>query len=166
LVLLGDGPEKSEVAEAIEAHDVADSVHLPGFEPYNRLPSYYGLAGAFVHASTREEWGLVVNEAMASGLPVLVSEQCGCAPNLVTEGENGYTFDPYDVPALAEYLRKFAQSPEDRQKMGEESAERIKDYAPAAFGSGLHHAAEAAVKEGSPSLSFVDDLLIKGLIYR
>ena len=52
-------------------------VLLPGFRQYDELPAYYGLAGAFVHASTTEQWGLVVNEAMASGLPVLVSNRCG-----------------------------------------------------------------------------------------
>jgi glycosyltransferase involved in cell wall biosynthesis len=47
-----------------------------------------------VHASTTEQWGLVVNEAMAAGLPVLVSDRCGCAPDLVEVGVNGFTFDP------------------------------------------------------------------------
>jgi 1,2-diacylglycerol 3-alpha-glucosyltransferase len=59
-----------------------------------------GLASAFIQASTTEQWGLVVNEAMASGLPVLVSERCGCAPDLVKNGVNGYTFDPYDIKEI------------------------------------------------------------------
>ena len=60
-----------------------EHVHLPGFKPYDELPFYYALANAFVHASTTEQWGLVVNEAIASGLPVIVSDRCGCAPELV-----------------------------------------------------------------------------------
>ena len=63
-----------------------NDVIFPGFIQYDELPAYYGLAKAFIHASTVEQWGLVVNEALAAGLPVLVSERCGCAPDLVREG--------------------------------------------------------------------------------
>ena len=58
----------------------------------------------FVHASTTEQWGLVVNEAMAAGLPVLVSERCGCASDLVAHGINGLLFDPYDVESFIAFL--------------------------------------------------------------
>ena len=81
---------------------------MPGFKQYDELPIYYGLAGAFIHASTTEQWGLVVNEAMAAGLPVIVSERCGCAPDLVENGRNGFTFDPYDVDALTHLMLKMA----------------------------------------------------------
>ena len=63
---------------------------------------------AFVHASASEQWGLVVNEAMAAGLPVIVSERCGCAPDLVREGVNGLTFDPCDVAELAGLMERVA----------------------------------------------------------
>ena len=100
LVLLGDGELRAEVERRIARLDLTDVI-LAGFQQYDELPAYYGLAGAFVHASTTEQWGLVVNEAMAAGLPVLVSERCGCAPDLVDSGVNGFTFDPYDVEGLA-----------------------------------------------------------------
>ena len=60
----------------------------------------YGLASAFVHPSTTEQWGLVVNEAAAAGLPLIVSERCGCAPELVRQGVTGFLFDPYDIDAI------------------------------------------------------------------
>ena len=80
LVLLGDGALRAQIESRIVRLDLIGRVMLPGFKQYEELPAWYGLARAFVHASTTEQWGLVVNEAMASGLPVLVSERCGCAP--------------------------------------------------------------------------------------
>ena len=101
LVLLGDGPLRPALCSQLHALGLDASVHLPGFIQYEELPVYYGLAETFVHASTTEQWGLVVNEAMASGLPVLVSNRCGCASDLVKEGENGIIFDPYKTDVIA-----------------------------------------------------------------
>ena len=93
------------------AADLAGAVILPGFRQYDELPAFYGLARAFVHASTTEQWGLVVNEAMAAGLPVLVSDRCGCAQDLVRNGVNGFTFDPCDVEELAGLMHRVAAMP-------------------------------------------------------
>ena len=67
LVLLGDGPLKTDICRLISDLRLNEHVHLPGFKPYDELPVYYALANAFVHASATEQWGLVVNEAIASG---------------------------------------------------------------------------------------------------
>src|SRR5262249_59830905 len=94
LVLLGEGEQRAKLEGLRDALGLRNDVSMPGFKQYDELPAYYGLASAFVHTSTTEQWGLVVNEAMAAGLPVLVSERCGCGPDLVREGVNGFTFDP------------------------------------------------------------------------
>src|SRR5438034_1892393 len=99
LVLLGDGPLRKTLNSQLSTLNLHPHVHLPGFKPYDELPVYYALASAFVHASTTEQWGLVVNEAIASGLPVIVSERCGCVPELVQD--NGSTFDPTNEHELA-----------------------------------------------------------------
>ena len=65
---LGDGPLRETLNSQLSTLNLNEHVHLPGFEPYDELPVYYALANAFVHASTTEQWGLVVNEAIASGL--------------------------------------------------------------------------------------------------
>ncbi len=78
LVVLGDGPLKTDLCRLISDLRLNENVHLPGFKQYDELPVYYASANAFVHASTTEQWGLVVNEAIASGLPVIVSDRCGC----------------------------------------------------------------------------------------
>ena len=86
LVILGDGPTRDAIRAAAAAGGVATRVHMPGFRGYDVLPAYYGLADAFAHVSTVEQWGLVVNEAMAAGLPVIVSTPCGVGRTVVTDG--------------------------------------------------------------------------------
>jgi 1,2-diacylglycerol 3-alpha-glucosyltransferase len=146
LVLLGDGPMRSELVSLINELELQSSVLLPGFKQYEELPSYYGLADAFVHASLREQWGLVVNEAMASALPVLVSRECGCASELVVEGENGFTFDPENAHQLASLLEQISSDSVDRVAMGEASAAIVDRYSPAAFAAGLQQASVCALE--------------------
>jgi glycosyltransferase involved in cell wall biosynthesis len=166
LVLLGDGPERDRVEEAIEAVGIEEAVHLPGFKQYDELPIYYGLAGAFVHASTTEQWGLVVNEAMAAGLPVLVSDRCGCAPDLVDEGRNGYTFDPNAADEIAEYMEAVARGRSHAERMGQASREIVDDWGPDRFGRGLQRAVERAREVGASASSFLDHWMLTGLMYR
>ena len=100
-------------------------VLMPGFKQYLELPLSYGLAQAFILASTTEQWGLVVNEAMASGLPVLVSDCYGCARDRVQHGVNGYTVEPRDVRALTGLMVRLAENEDRRRAMGEASASLI-----------------------------------------
>ena len=133
LVLLGDGPEKPAVLRAIAETNASEAVHLPGFKPFADLPVYYGLAGALVHPSTTEQWGLVVNEAMAAGLPAIVSQTCGCAADLITEWITGFAFDPYDEAALTRALATVSAPTFDRAAMGRAARTRIAEWGPAAI---------------------------------
>lgn len=166
LVLLGDGELRPSIESTCQALGLEGVVHLPGFKQYGALPAYYGLAGAFVHASTREQWGLVVNEAMASGLPVVVSERCGCAEVLVEDEGNGFTFDPYDVKALANRLLCMAHGKIDRSAMGLRSREVISSWGPEAFGTGMRHAVKAASSRTRFSTSLASRILLKALAYQ
>jgi glycosyltransferase involved in cell wall biosynthesis len=143
LVLCGDGPLRDALREQAARLGIADAVVFPGFVQYPDLPAYYGLASAFVHASAVEPWGLVVNEAMAAGLPVLVSRRCGCARELVQEGENGYAFDPADPAGLAGLMAQLGDDPKALEKMGVASRWRIEQWAPDRFAEGLWRAAVA-----------------------
>jgi 1,2-diacylglycerol 3-alpha-glucosyltransferase len=158
LVILGDGKLRGELEAKREQLGLKSHVLLPGFSQYEALPSYYGTAGVFVHASTVEPWGLVVNEAMASGLPVLVSNRCGCAHELVQEGWNGFTFDPADMKALAD-LMSFMAFGASRAALGAESKAIIANWGPHRFASGLKAAAEYAVAKGPARLSIWDAIL-------
>ncbi len=73
-----------------ELHQSA--VYLPGFRQIDELPRFYAHANAAILAITKDTWKLVINEATASSLPVIVSNRCGCAQELVKEGRNGFTF--------------------------------------------------------------------------
>jgi 1,2-diacylglycerol 3-alpha-glucosyltransferase len=144
LVILGDGPERGNLEAKRTAMGLDGTVHMPGFIQYEALPLYYATAGAFVHASRMEPWGLVVNEAMASGLPVAVSRRCGCAEMLVADGENGMTFDPADGGAMTDALWWLATHP-DRERLGRTSAARIAQWGPDRFADGLAGACGHAI---------------------
>jgi len=73
---------------------------------------------------------LVVNEAMAAGLPVLVSRRCGCYPDLIKEGINGFSFDPFDNDELFNRMKEIVDGKHDLTKMGRASVDIIKDYTP------------------------------------
>jgi glycosyltransferase involved in cell wall biosynthesis len=151
LVVLGDGPLKIDLCRLISDLRLNGHVHLPGFKPYDELPVYYALANAFVHASTTEQWGLVVNEAIASGLPVVVSNRCGCAPELVNG--NGFTFDPTNEDELATRLLEMASlSDQERKQLGDNSYRIAANFAPERFGEGLERAASVAM--GVPQKRF------------
>jgi glycosyltransferase involved in cell wall biosynthesis len=146
LVLLGEGPLQETLNTQLSALNLHAHVHLPGFKQYDELPVYYALAKAFVHASTTEQWGLVVNEAIASGLPVIVSERCGCVPELV--GNNGFTFDPVNEDELASRLFKMASlSEEDRKRLEGASRGIAANFGPERFGEGLEKAARLALSQ-------------------
>ncbi len=132
LVILGDGPLRGKLLRQRSRLHLESDVIFPGFVQYDQLPLYYGLAGAFVHASIVEQWGLVVNEALAAALPVLVSNRCGCVPELVHDGENGFLFDPLNIGELSRLLDLVSRTP-DLQKMGRRSRSIIQGWSPAKF---------------------------------
>ena len=166
MVLLGDGVLRPQLQAQIDHLGLKHYVHLPGFKQYDELPNYYGLANCFIHASTTEQWGLVVNEAMASGLPVLVSSRCGCAPDLVKEGHNGFTFDPYDINQLAGLMLKISSGQWDLVAMGQASQDIIADWSPQTFADNLSKAVEVALSSPLRKINFLDQTLFWALSRR
>jgi glycosyltransferase involved in cell wall biosynthesis len=159
LVLLGDGPLRETVHARVSTLNLDEHVHLPGFKPYDELPVYYGLARAFVHASATEQWGLVVNEAAASGLPVIVSNRCGCVPELVNG--NGFTFDPTNGPELSARLLQMATlSDQERQDLGENSERIVAKFSPARFGEALASASSLAMEVPRKRFEAADCVLL------
>jgi 1,2-diacylglycerol 3-alpha-glucosyltransferase len=161
LVLLGDGSLRSDLVRLVSELGLQSCVFLPGFKQYDELPAYYALAGAFVHASTVEQWGLVVNEAMASGLPVLVSNRCGCARDLVQENINGFTFDPYNLDQLAGLMVRISAEGFPLGVYGAASSRIIAGWNPDRFAQGLHQAVEAALAPPRPQSNIVDRALLQ-----
>ena len=104
LVIVGDGLLESEIKKQISSltDSIANRIHLFPFQDQQNIKLFYRLASVFVLPSKGpgETWGLAVNEALASGTPVLVSSRCGCAHDLVQEGINGYLFKSDDLMDL------------------------------------------------------------------
>jgi 1,2-diacylglycerol 3-alpha-glucosyltransferase len=164
LVILGDGPLRADLESLRSELGLEAKVLLPGFQQYEEIPTYYGLAEAFVHASTVEQWGLVVNEAAAAALPLLVSRHCGCSPELVREGENGYTFDPHDEIGLSARLRELAGDAGKRRRFGIRSREIVSAFSPRFFAEQLRRAAQSAPT--LPRTGAVDWALLTALSLR
>jgi glycosyltransferase involved in cell wall biosynthesis len=160
LVVLGDGSLKAELEGLRGRLGLDGLVMFPGFKTYEQLPIYYGLAEAFLHVSTTEQWGLVVNEAMAAGLPVVVSRRCGCAAELVSQGVNGFAVDPYDVVEIADAMRQIAADSCDRLGMGQASRRLIARWAPDRFARNLIAAAEAGLATPCPKPDLLDQLIM------
>jgi glycosyltransferase involved in cell wall biosynthesis len=117
LLVVGDGGERARLERA--ARERALPVGWAGFLNQSEIPAAYAAADALVLPSRSETWGLVVNEAMACGLPAIVSDAAGCAPDLVRDGETGFTFPCGDAPALAARLAALAAEPGAARAMGE-----------------------------------------------
>lgn len=129
LVIAGAGPLEKELKESVP-DNLTTFIHWHGWANYNKLPSLYHGASCLVMPSISEPWGLVVNEAMAAGLPVLLSEKCGCLPEFCHAGINGYEFDPMDIDQLSALMLKMSSKQVDQKAMGNESKNIIKNYTP------------------------------------
>lgn len=117
------------------------SVYFPGFRQIEELPRFYAAAAAFIHPAFEEPWGLVINEAMAAGLPVLSGSNVGAAEELIEEGETGWTFDATDLGAMASAMTRLASLPvADRLAMGARAADLLEERCPTrAFGQGIRN---------------------------
>lgn len=162
LCLLGDGEQKPaliakchelgliviesapwEVRENVEFSILNDecnqpAVYFPGFRQIDELPRFYAHAGCFIHPAMEEPWGLVINEAMACGLPVLSSNNVGAAEELVEDGVNGWKFDPTNVEELAHMMSRISAAEFPYSAFSSASCRILEERAPTrAFGKGL-----------------------------
>jgi len=167
LVLVGDGPDRPALEDHIARLGVR-GVLLPGYRRFDELPAFYGLASCFVHPALQDQWGLVVNEAMACGLPVLVSRAAGCHYDLVEEGGNGWTFDPASISEIAEGLVRMHRLPaEQRTNMGRRSREIIALWGPDQFAEALRktvNAGMAYARSRKHGVSLIDRLILRAWV--
>lgn len=140
LVVAGAGPLEGSLAEAAQAGGV--DARFLGFVNQSKLPAVYAEADTIVLPSmARETWGLVVNEAMACGVPAVVSDAVGCGPDLVRPGVTGAVAPLGDVPALAAGIDEVLAF--DRQVTRPRLAELMHEYSPARAAEGILEAAAA-----------------------
>jgi glycosyltransferase involved in cell wall biosynthesis len=144
LLLVGDGELEQELRGLVAARAIPD-VHFIGFLNRSEIGLAYTAADVFVLPSAyHETWGLVVNEAMNFGLPVVVSDKVGCAPDLVRDGENGFIFPSGDVTALVATLDRLTTDSLLRRQFGDRSLEIVSAWNYQAAADGIAAACAAA----------------------
>jgi glycosyltransferase involved in cell wall biosynthesis len=166
-------PVYNKMASTLELREsnTADrppGVHFYGFRQIEENPIFYALADAFILPSALEEWGLVLNEALSCGLPVIVSETVGSAEDLLRVGappgaehgtagkaqlaksirQNGFVFDPKSVPSLTDALLALDADPALRQAMGQAGRLIVGDFSCEKFAHGALNAANTALSCG------------------
>lgn len=124
LLLVGNGEEEASLKSLAADHP---RILFQPFQNQSAMPVVYRTGDVFVLPSKSETWGLSINEAMACERPVIVSDKCGCAPDLILQGQTGFVFESGNAEQLRESLLKFS----DRitsQKLGKQAAAYIRQF--------------------------------------
>lgn len=147
LVFVGDGSDRWSLVK--QASKVSPgTIQFLGFVHREELAELYALSDAFIFPTHSDPWGLVVNEAMACNLPVVVTNVAGCALDLVQNGWNGFVIPPRDIAQLTIAMSQLTENSEQRMAMACKSRERIEAYSPATWAAGIVKAVESVCARG------------------
>jgi glycosyltransferase involved in cell wall biosynthesis len=146
LVLIGDGPCRTELENKI-SNISPGRILVTGFVQRNQLAIYYGLADCLVFPTHSDAWGLVVNEAMAAGLPIVAADVAGCVDDLVS-ADNGQIIKAKDIDALAAAMQSMADSL-CLTEMGSSSRRKIAGFTPELWAKGVKHATDSTKRYGA-----------------
>lgn len=162
LWIIGEGPEKERIKSFIQTNKI-EGIKLMPFQSQAQLSALYQNSQAMIISSNKSEtWGLVINEAMASGIPVIASQHCGATSSLVKDGINGYIFDPYNLQSLIEKWELFInQTEQEREEMGRQSSEIIKEWNLDKFTEATYNCIEYVLKTRSTRCSWIDFFILK-----
>lgn len=132
LLIIGDGDQRAALETQARATGLT-SIRFLGFRNQSALPAFFDLASVFVLPSRHEPWGLIVNEVMNAATPCIVTDDCGCAPDLIENGPAsmdtpGCIYPVGDIPALTAALRRVLASPETAAAMGQRAFARIQSW--------------------------------------
>lgn len=139
LVFVGDGEEREELMW--RSRQIKGRVLFPGFVQRDELAAFYAWADALIFPTHSDPWGLVVNEAIACGLPVITSEVAGCTADLVHDGVNGYVIGVGQPENLSQAMLTLLSNSELRQRMGKASAAIGRSFTPQIWADGMIRAA-------------------------
>jgi glycosyltransferase involved in cell wall biosynthesis len=145
LVIVGDGEQRAQLE--VQALQLGlEDVRFAGFRNQSELPRFFQLADVFVLPSRHEPWGLIVNEAMASGCPVIVSTDVGCHADLISDGVEGCVFPVGNIAALTQAMHRVFSSPSSAANMGECAQRRISSWSYEEDVRGLRRALAAVMR--------------------
>lgn len=140
IVFVGNGPARHELMR--QASEISCGiVKFPGFVQREDMPFYYGLAEACLLPTYSDPWGLVVNEAMACGLPIIITDVAGCVADLVEDQWNGLIVPSRRPSQLTAAMQRIADSSDARFAMGQRGRKRIIEYSPESCAAGIAQAA-------------------------
>jgi glycosyltransferase involved in cell wall biosynthesis len=142
LVFVGDGSAEAAL-KSRTTQICPGTIQFTGFAQREQLAAYYALAETLIFPTHSDPWGLVVNEAMACGLPVVTTIAAGCTPDLVRDGWNGYVLPVAATAKLSEAMSRFARDLQLAPLMGARSAQHIERNSPQACAAGFAQAAAA-----------------------
>lgn len=124
--IVGDTP--SEEYLEIARKKALKHVHFVGFQVKEDLKKYYKACDIFVFPTRHDVWGLVINEAMANGMPVLSTDQCTAALHFIQNGENGYIYKVDDAEDYIKKLKMMCSNPELLDRMSKRNISLIQEY--------------------------------------
>lgn len=137
LLIIGNGPFLDTLIEQVNQLNLKN-IRFIEYLGDKEVCKYYSIADIFVLPSREEAWGLVVNEAMACGLPVLVSKTAGSSVDLVKNGVNGYTFTPENFNDLSKKLSRLIENKKIRKLMGKQSEIISSNFIPQKTAKGFY----------------------------
>jgi len=129
LDIVGDGTQREQLKHAAAAQGVDERVVFHGFVQKEDLPAFYARASCFLFQTGFDIWGLVLNEAMAAGLPCIVSDRAGAAYDLIRNGETGYRVDFRDTVSVCRLVNSLLDHPQQAAAMGAAAADFVRDKA-------------------------------------
>ena len=127
MLLLGGGPEYEFYKRILETQEI-ENVILEQFHPKEELLKYYKASDVFVHPTSYDVWGLVINEAMACGLPAVVSDACVAGLELVEQGQNGYIISRNARDEIVEKISLVLRDEDKRKEMAYKALKAIESY--------------------------------------
>jgi glycosyltransferase involved in cell wall biosynthesis len=129
LLIVGDGPYRTQLDEMVEDFAIGEFVQFEGFKQKTELPSYLAGADCFLFPSDYDIWGMVLNEAMAAGVPCIASIHAGATHDLIKEGETGFAVDFEETERAADRINWILDHPADARRIGDKAARFIADHA-------------------------------------
>jgi glycosyltransferase involved in cell wall biosynthesis len=142
LVLVGDGPLWSDLNSEVQQLGLASRVRFLGLVDYSKLPEVYASSNILIHPAENEPYGLIVNEAMVCGLPVIVSDRVGAGLDLIKNGITGFTYPCGDINALVDILRRSLSDRDGLKDMGRAAQHRMERWSPRENAETTAHAIE------------------------
>lgn len=127
LLLIGDGELKEDLEYLVKKNNLKNCT-FTGFINQSEIPKYYSISDIFVLASENEPWGLVVNEAMCAGLPIILNKEVGCSDDLLLDNINGLEIDIKNKSSLTNSLKYLLDNPKKLEEMSLNSKKIIQDW--------------------------------------